>query len=116
VIEANSVARAYAVIGHTRALAAFIGIPLGHILGSLAVWLVKRKECQSVDDHGKEALNFQISMTIYGIVAGIRVILLIGIALLALVAIVGMVLTTIASMDANDGQRYMYPFTIRFIK
>ena len=115
-IEANKDARTWATVCHLSALSAFVGIPLGNILGPLVVWLLKRNDHPFVDDQGKEALNFQISMTIYGIVAGILVILLVGIALLALVAIADLILVIVASMKANDGERYRYPFTIRLIQ
>ena len=115
-IEANKDARTWATVCHLSALSAFVGIPLGNILGPLVVWLLKRNDHPFVDDQGKEALNFQISMTIYGIVAGVLVILLVGIALLALVAVADFILVIIASMKANDGERYRYPFTIRLIQ
>jgi uncharacterized Tic20 family protein len=115
-IEANKDARTWATVCHLSALSAFVGIPLGNILGPLVVWLLKRNDHPFVDDQGKEALNFQISMTIYGIVAGILVILLVGIALLALVAVTDFILVIVASMKANDGERYRYPFTIRLIR
>jgi uncharacterized Tic20 family protein len=115
-IEASKDARTWATVCHLSALSAFVGIPLGNILGPLVVWLLKRNDHPFVDDQGKEALNFQISMTIYGIVAGILVILLVGIALLALVAVTDFILVIVASMKANDGERYRYPFTIRLIR
>jgi uncharacterized Tic20 family protein len=115
-IEASKDARTWATVCHLSALSAFVGIPLGNILGPLVVWLLKRNDHPFVDDQGKEALNFQISMTIYGIVAGILVILLVGIALLALVAVTDFILVIVASMKANDGERYRYPFTIRLIQ
>jgi uncharacterized Tic20 family protein len=115
-IEASKDARTWATVCHLSALSAFVGIPLENILGPLVVWLLKRNDHPFVDDQGKEALNFQISMTIYGIVAGILVILLVGIALLALVAVTDFILVIVASMKANDGERYRYPFTIRLIR
>jgi len=115
-IEANKDARTWATVCHLSALSTFVGIPLGNILGPLVVWLLKRNDYPFVDDQGKEALNFQISMTIYGIIAGILVILLVGIALLALVAVADFILVIVASMKANDGESYRYPFTIRLIQ
>jgi uncharacterized Tic20 family protein len=115
-IEANKDARTWATVCHLSALSTFVGIPLGNILGPLVVWLLKRNDYPFVDDQGKEALNFQISMTIYGIIAGILVILLVGIALLALVAVADFILVIVASMKANDGENYRYPFTIRLIQ
>jgi uncharacterized Tic20 family protein len=115
-IEANKDARTWATVCHLSALSTFVGVPLGNVLGPLVVWLLKRNDYPFVDDQGKEALNFQISMTLYGIIAGILVILLVGIALLALVAVADFILVIVASMKANDGERYRYPFTIRLIR
>src|SRR5690242_19907337 len=54
-------------------LLAFSGhfIPFGHIIGPLVLWLIKKDDSPFVDDQGKESLNFQITMTIAGVVAGI---------------------------------------------
>ena len=68
---------------HLSALAGFVIPGAGHILGPLIVWLVKRGESAEIDAHGKEALNFQISMLIYNVVAGILCLIVIGFVLLA---------------------------------
>lgn len=105
----------WAMLAHLTALLALIGIPFGNIFGPLVVWLVKREEFPLVDDQGKESMNFQISMTIYLIVAGILSFLLIGIPFLIALAIAWLVLVIIGSVKANTGERYRYPITIRFI-
>ena len=112
----NSQARTFAMLCHLSAFAALIGIPLGNILGPLVVWLIKREELPMVDHQGKESLNFQISMTIYLIVAGLLSLLLIGIPLLIGLAIAWFVLVIIGSVRANAGELYRYPITIRFIR
>ncbi len=98
-------------------LSAFAGlfIPLCNILGPLIVWLIKRTEMPDVDAHGKESLNFQISMTIYGIVCAFLILILVGIPLLIIGAIFWFVVVIIASVRANAGELYRYPLTIRFI-
>ncbi|MBU1120234.1 DUF4870 domain-containing protein, partial [Patescibacteria group bacterium] len=50
---------------HLSSFVAFIGIPFGNVLGPLIIWLVKKNEMPLVEVNGKEALNFQISMSIY---------------------------------------------------
>jgi uncharacterized Tic20 family protein len=91
-------------------------VPLGHVLGPLIIWLIKKDEYAIVDDQGKESLNFQISITIYFIIAGILCFVLIGFVLLPLLAIGGIVLVIIAATRAYKGEYYRYPYTIRFIK
>lgn len=86
------------------------------IFGPLIVWLIKKDEYPFVDDQGKEALNFQISILIYIFVSAALSIVLIGIPLLFAVAIFNLVVTIIAAIKSNSGERYRYPLCIRFIK
>jgi uncharacterized Tic20 family protein len=108
-------ARTWAMLCHLSSISGFIGVPFGHIVGPLVVWLVKKDQFPLVDDQGKESLNFQISMTIYGIVALFLCFVLIGIPLLVLLVFVDLVLSVIASIEASHGQLYRYPFSIRFL-
>jgi uncharacterized Tic20 family protein len=100
---------------HLTALAGYVGIPFGNVLGPLVVWLVKKNEYPSVEAYGKESLNFQISMLIYGIVSGLLCLVLIGIPLLIAVLITDLILVIVASIKASNGEFYRYPLTIRFI-
>jgi hypothetical protein len=81
----------------------------------LIVWLLKRGDSPEIDAHGKESLNFQISMLIYDAVAAILCIVLIGIPILIALWILNTVFVIIASIRASEGKFYRYPFTIRFI-
>ena len=45
-------------------MAGYVGVPLGHILGPMVVWLIKKDEYPLVEDQGREALNFQINVLI----------------------------------------------------
>ena len=109
---AGSDERTWAMLCHLSTFASFIGVPFGNILGPLIAWLIKKDEYPLVDDQGKEALNFQISVTIYSIVC---VIFIITIPLLFVLFIFDIVVTIIAALRANAGERYRYPMTIRFI-
>lgn len=100
---------------HLTALSALIGIPFGNIIGPLVIWLIKRDEFSLVDDQGKESLNFQISATIYAIVSAILILVIVGIFLLIALAIFWLVVVIIASVKANQGERFRYPLAIRFI-
>jgi uncharacterized protein len=107
--------RTWDVLCHVSALAGFI-IPLGNIIGPLIIWLIKKQELPSVDAHGKESLNFQISVSIYMLVSVVLMLVLIGFLLMIVVAIGAIVLIIIASVKAGNGEFYRYPLTIRFIK
>lgn len=104
----------WAMLCHISALLGFI-VPLGNILGPLVVWLFKRDEYDSVAYHGKEALNFQISWTIYLICAALMIFIMIGIFLLPLLGILWIILVILASLRAADGQPYRYPLIFRLI-
>jgi uncharacterized Tic20 family protein len=101
---------------HLLALCGLLGVPFGNVLGPLVMWLVKREEIPFVDECGKEAVNFQISMTIYTIVAGLLLFAAIGFILLPAILIMNLVFTIIASIQAGEGRNYQYPLTIRIIK
>ena len=101
---------------HLTALAKYIVPPVGHILGPLIVWMIKRQEMPFVDSQGKESLNFQISMTIYMVIAGILCLVLIGIPILIVLAVMDVIFVILASIEAANGKPYRYPMTIRFIK
>ena len=107
--------RTWCVLCHASALLGLFFHFLGHILGPLIVWLAKRGDSPEIDAHGKESLNFQISMLIYDAIAGVLCIILIGIPLLIALWVLNTVLVIIASIKASEGQFYRYPFTIRFI-
>jgi len=108
--------RMWAMLCHLSALCGFIGIPFGNVWGPLIIWLIKREESPYIDAHGKEALNFQISVSIYGVVAGILIIVLIGLPILLALMVADVVFIIKAAVKANDGQSYRYPLTIRFLK
>ena len=108
-------ARTWIVLCHASALLGLLFHFLGHIFGPLIVWLVKRGESTEIDAHGKESLNFQLSMLIYDAVAAILCLVLIGFPILILLWVLNTVFVIIASVKASEGQLYRYPFTIRFI-
>lgn len=109
---------------HLSALVGFIWfpvsiyflVPFGHILAPLTIWLLKRKQYPFVDEQGKEALNFQISMTIYALVSTLAAFVFIGFFLLMILAVADVVLVIIAAGKANEGKTYRYPYTIRFLR
>jgi uncharacterized Tic20 family protein len=102
---------------HLAALTGFIGIPFGNLLGPLFVWLLKRSEMPMVDRHGKEALNFQITVTLAAVVAALLCLVLIGFVLLPVIYVGALILTIIAAVKASNGDyEYRYPMTLRFLK
>ncbi len=114
-VSDNKDERMWASFCHLSAFAGLV-IPFGNFLGPLVVWLIKKDEFPLVDDQGKEALNFQISVLIYLVVAALTILCFVGFVLLPAVLIFNIVMTIIATIQANQGIRYRYPLTIRFLR
>lgn len=117
-MEEGEVTREDKQWGMLSHLGTFLGtvVPLGNFLVPFVIWQYYKDDSDFVSDHAKESLNFQLTLIIYYIIAGISVLVLIGIALLPLVYALSMIFPIIASIKTNEGKRYQYPFIIRFIK
>ncbi|MFA5684440.1 MAG: DUF4870 domain-containing protein [Lysobacteraceae bacterium] len=107
--------RQWAMFAHLSALIGFL-IPFGNVLGPLVIWQIKKNEMAFVDDQGKEALNFQITVLIAVVACLVLSVVLIGFLLLPLVGIAALVFTIIGGIKANNGETYRYPFTLRLVK
>ena len=96
-------------------MSALLGLVIGGLffVGPLVCWLMKKDTSAYVDYHGKESLNFQISIFILSMICFVT---LIGIPLIPVVAIVAIIMPIIAGMKANEGEYYQYPYILRLIK
>jgi uncharacterized protein len=103
--------------GVAAALSAGISLPFA-LLAVLILWLIRRETSPFIDDHGREAVNFQISLVIYALIlvpaaamitCGLGLILIIPIAILAVVG------TAMAASAASKGAYFRYPATIRLV-
>ena len=119
--------RQWALFAHLSALiGAIVTGPFGHgwgcFIGPLIIWLVKKDAMPFVNDQGKEALNFNITVAIAFLALLLLSIMTFGIGLIItiplwiIIGIAWLVLTIIAAIKANEGVRYRYPFTLRLIK
>jgi len=122
--HADSGERTYAVFNHLVGFASIGsgGIPLIGLIGAAVMWRIKAKESPFLEDHGREAVNFQLSLlayTVIGIVFGI-VTLGIGAVLwpVGAIALIGLSLygQIRGAMAANRGEFYRYPACFRFFK
>ena len=124
--------RNWSMLCHLAALASLL-IPFGNIIGPLIVWQIKKNELPEIDPHGKESLNFQITILLITIVFSMFLFSTIGYGalignpftifaggfglglLLFLIKITSWVLVIIASVRANNGELFRYP-SIKFIR
>ena len=120
--ELSKDSRMWAMFCHLAGLAGFvIPVVISGIIAPLIVWQIKKDEHPFIDEHGKEAVNFQISISLYmviGIVACL--VTCIGAVLIPFLAVAlgifDLVFLLIAALKANNGEHYRYPICIRFIK
>jgi len=113
-MELSKNSRMLGMLCHLITLVGFV-IPFGNIIGPLVLWLVKKDEDPFVDDQGREALNFQITVTIAYLICLALIIIAIGAILLPIVGLANLILVIVAAIKANDGVNYRYPFAIRLL-
>ncbi len=106
--------RQWAIAAH---LMGFTGlfVPFGNILGPFVIWLLKKEESSFVEEHSRESLNFQISMTIYLFISFVLMIVLVGFLIAFFLVLAWLALVIQASIKASNRETYRYPLTVRFI-
>ncbi len=111
----NKEVRQWAMLCH---FAAFLGLvfPFGSVLGPLILWQVKKDMDPLIDDQGKEALNFQLTVAIAWLVCFVLGFVVIGFLLMVVLVIAALILTIIGGVKANKDIAYRYPLTWRLIK
>ncbi|MCH8544244.1 MAG: DUF4870 domain-containing protein [Alcanivorax sp.] len=99
-------------------LLAFAGMlfPFGSILGPLVLWLVKRNSSHYVDQQGREAVNFNITMTLALLISAALTTVLIGFVLMPLVLVFWVAMAIVAAVQSSGGKAYRYPLTLRLVQ
>ena len=89
-------------------------------IGPLIIWLIKKQESRFVDQQGKEALNWALSLLIVS--AGLGILMFIPIlgwivSCLAwpALAVCNIVFGILSTIKVNGGEPYRYPVCIRLI-
>jgi uncharacterized Tic20 family protein len=109
--------RLWGMLAHVLGLASSAIGGLSFI-GPLIVYLVKKDKSAFIAYHAREALNFNISLLLYMVAAGLLYWLsssVFGLLLIG-IPIFGIVMMILAAPKANQGLLYRYPLSIRFIK
>lgn len=111
---------------HLSPLVSFIiPVPFGNIILPLLMWQMKKDEDDSIDDHGKEVINWQISALIYFIILfmfniynEVLEIMPYGASIFLLMAIVGIsiMLSIFGAFNAYRTTLLEYPYSIKFVK
>lgn len=115
----SSSVRTYGMLTHLSAFAGAL-VALAFV-GPLVMWLVRRDEHPFIDHHGKEALNFNLSMLLYFVIGIVASVATLGIGLVVVIPaaaiffLTWVIATIVAAVKANQGEGFRYPLTIRFI-
>lgn len=96
-------------------LAHLLGIFTGFI-GALIIWIVKKDSPGFATSQAKEALNFQITITIGFLIAWVLAFILIGFVLVPILYIANLIFCILGAIAASKGQAYRYPFAIRLVQ
>jgi uncharacterized Tic20 family protein len=106
----------FAMFTHLAGLLDLTSIPGGGLIGPLVLWLIKKDTMPFVDDQGKEAVNFHITIAIALLVSWCLTFFCIGIPMLIAVGIASIVFSIIGAIAASKGEVYRYPLTLRLVK
>jgi uncharacterized protein len=102
----------------TMGLITHLSCIVAGFIGPLVIWLMNKDKADKnwLNDHAKEALNFQITLIIGYFIGGILTLVLIGIFVIFALMIANLVLSIMAALKAKEGAEYRYPFALRLIK
>ena len=110
----------YSTITHLSGFAGWF-FPFGNIIAPLILWIAKKNDSTYIHEHGKSAVNFQLSLAFYCVMLVILfvpiAIFTLGLGVIALLLgiipalILKIILIISASIKANNGEYYQYPFT-----
>lgn len=95
---------------------------LCHLLGivgffaPLVIWLIEKDKHRFVDEHGRAAMNYQISIMIYYLVSSALCFVIVGFFLVAALAILHVIFVIIGAVKASKGKPWRYPIAITFLR
>lgn len=111
--------RIWAMVCHLTVFSSYLLLPFGHLIGPLVIWLAKREQSHFIDWHGREALNFNLSVTLYtlaGLLLCLTIIgLFVGLIVLFLVVVLHVAAALYVAIRAQQGDWARYPLSLRFI-
>ena len=106
--------RKWSQLAHASALLGIL-VPLLNIVGPLMVWLMKKGTLPQAAEEAREALNFNITVTLVAVLCLLLTLVAIGFFLLILLGIAWISLTIVAIVATGSGRPYRYPFTMRLV-
>ncbi|MEO5788041.1 MAG: DUF4870 domain-containing protein [Gelidibacter sp.] len=107
--------RSLIVIAHLSQLITLL-TGFGSLILPLILWITQKEKVYQMDAHGKNIINFQLSLIVYCIIC-VPLILLFGLGILGfiLLGIMAIVFPVINAIKASNGETPSYPFTFNFL-
>ena len=107
--------RQWAVLLHLSQLLGF-ALPVAGFAVPILIWLLKKETVPTIDEHGRNVINWLLSSLVYGAVSGLLTCLYVGFLGLAVVMLLALLFPVIAAIKAHDGIVWRYPLSIRFVQ
>ena len=103
------------VITHLSQLITMV-IGFGSLIVPLILWTTQKDKVYQMDEHGKNIINFQLSLIVYCILC-VPLILLCGFGFLGfiIIGIISVVFPVINAIKASNGEIPKYPLSLNFI-
>ncbi len=106
--------KTWGLILHLAQLGNYI-VPFSGFIAPIVIWQLKKEEVGGIDEHGRNVVNWMLSMLIYGLVCGILCFVFIGFILGPALVVINIIYAVMGAIKANDGVIWKYPGTISFI-
>ena len=106
--ESSKEARNMAMLCHLLGIVGFFA--------PLVIWLIEKDKHRFVDEHGRAAMNYQISLMIYYAACGLLCFMFIGLVLIPILTILHLVFSIIGAVKASKGKPWRYPIAIQFLQ
>jgi uncharacterized protein len=107
--------RNWSMLCHLSAFAGFF-FPFGAVIGPLICWMSRRDDSAWVNINGRNALNFQLSLLLYMVLAVPLCFIIIGFPIIGFLVTLKVICIIIASIKASKGELFRYPIVIPFIQ
>ncbi len=103
------------VITHLSQLVTLV-TGFGSLIVPLIIWATQKEKVFQMDTHGKNIINFQLSLIVYFIIC-VPLILLFGLGILGFIVlgIIAIIFPVINAIKASNGETPTYPLSFNFI-
>lgn len=80
----------------------------------LLMWITNKNKNVLIDKHGKNIINWLISVTIYTYISGVLILTLFRIPILIFIGVLSIVFPILGAIKASKKKYWDYPLTLKF--